>query len=229
MAVTFSRGRFKQHLFANLNLELRHGELLGITGSSGAGKTTLGDVLLGLRQPDQGRVFWEGIDIYNGNHATLKRLRPFYQKLYQDPVASFYPGQPVGQALFDVVRYHNLSSGFLSDHRIVENAAERMGLGREHLERFPDQVSGGELQRLALARILLLKPRFIFADEPTSRLDLSVQAHVIRLIAELVEKKCIAVLLVSHDRELLAAVCHRILILETAGDFSRPAHLHPLA
>jgi len=188
--------------------------MIGLTGPSGAGKTTLGNVLLGLRRPDRGRVFWENIDIYRAHRKTIKALRPLYQKLYQDPIVSFYAAQKAGQALLDVVRYHRLASGRLSDFTMVERIVEKMGLGSEHLERFPGQLSGGELQRLALARILLLKPRFIFADEPTSRLDLSVQAHVIRLIAELVDREQISVLLVSHDQELLGAICHRIINLE---------------
>jgi len=221
--VTVVLKRFEQCLFSGLNLEVRSCELIGLTGPSGSGKTTLGNVLLGLKRPVAGRVFWTDTDVYTGSPSTIKSLRPLYQKLYQDPVASFYPGQKVGQALYDVVRYHGLNGLADHGHRIIENILKRLGLCPDLLDRFPHQLSGGELQRMALARILLIKPRFIFADEPTSRLDLSVQAHVIRFIAELAEKDQIGILLVSHDLELLSAVCHRILILNPAFDLNRPA------
>ena len=153
-------------LFTNVNFSISPGEMVGLSGPSGSGKSTLGNILLGLLCPSQGQVYWKDDPIFQGEGKNLPRektvhlLRCKYQKIFQDPLASFCPKQTLGEALGDVVFYHGLKNIPLDRH------LERLGLDPDMLNRYPHQLSGGELQRMALIRVMLLKPSFIVADEP---------------------------------------------------------------
>lgn len=179
-------------LFSGVNLTLRRGEILGVTGPSGSGKSSLGDILLGLLPPDTGRVLRDD---------TIARTR--YQKIYQDPPAAFPARITIRQNLNDLVRLHRL------DGKSIEPLMERLRLSNDLLDRLPADVSGGELQRFALLRVLLLDPVFLFADEPTSRLDLITQQETVSLLSDLAREKGCAVLIVSHDKALIDKTCHR--------------------
>ncbi|WP_439833067.1 ABC transporter ATP-binding protein [Aeromonas caviae] len=189
-----------QPLFTGLDLALAQGERMAIMAPSGAGKSTLGNVLLGLQRPLQGEVLRrEGV-------APCR-----WQKLYQDPVQAFASRVRLATQFDDVLRLHRLPR-----HRLVDYLA-RLGLDERLLTRLPNQVSGGELQRLSLIRALLLRPVLLFADEPTSRLDpLSQQQTIACLLEELEEIGC-ALLLVTHDEGLAGKVAPRCLRLGEAG------------
>ncbi len=179
-------------LFSGQDLSLRPGEIVGITGPSGSGKSSLGDVLLGLLKADAGQV------------TRLPQAKPVrYQKLYQDPPSAFPQKIPLGEAIADLVRLHRL------DASRVQPLMERLRLSPVLLTRLPTEVSGGELQRFALLRVLLLDPVFLFADEPTSRLDLVTQQETIDLLTELARERNCAVLLVSHDAVMIEKTCDR--------------------
>lgn len=179
-------------LFAGQDLSLRPGEIVGITGPSGSGKSSLGDVLLGLLKADAGEV------------TRLPQAKPVrYQKLYQDPPSAFPQKITLGDAIADLLRLHRL------DGTRVQPLMERLRLAPVLLTRLPTEVSGGELQRFALLRVLLLDPLFLFADEPTSRLDLITQQETIDLLTELARERNCAVLLVSHDAALIEKTCDR--------------------
>ena len=186
-------------LFDQLDVQLAQGEILAISGPSGCGKTTLGNILLGVIQADTGRV--QRIDM-----PTQK-----FQKLYQDPPAAFAPQRKMGDALNDVIALHNL------DAQRVEPLLNELRLHRGLLDRLPAQVSGGELQRIALLRLLLLSPAFIFADEPTSRLDVITQHETMKLLARSAQEHDCAILLVSHDADLARASSHRHLQMLTTA------------
>lgn len=176
-------------LFADLDLEVGAGARLAVVGPSGSGKTTLGDVLVGVTRADAGTV------------QRQPGLGPFaFQKLYQDPPAAFAPRQTIGQSLDDVVARHRL------DVHEVERLMARLRLDPSLLVRRPDQVSGGELQRFALVRLLVLSPALIFADEPTSRLDPITQQETLDLLVEQAAEGGCALLLVTHDARIGANV-----------------------
>lgn len=185
-ATGLSVERGGHRLFSNLSFDLSEGRILGVTGSSGCGKSTLGDALLGLVQPASGRL-----ERAAGLPSTA------FQKLYQDPVAAFPRHRTLGRTLADVARRH----GQPTDR--IDTLMQRLGLSKALLTRSPGAVSGGELQRLALLRLLLVRPRLIFADEPTSRLDPVTQRQVIDLLIESAERDGCAVMLVSHDPALV--------------------------
>lgn len=179
-------------LFEGLGFTAAAGEVIGVTGPSGCGKSTLGDLCLGLLAPTRGVV---------QRNPALARLR--YQKLYQDPPAAFPPHATLGQSVNDVVARHRL------DPALVDTLLRRLRLDPALLARHPRSVSGGELQRLAILRVLLLAPVFLFADEPTSRLDTLTQQETIGLLTELARERGCALLLVSHDRTLVDRVADR--------------------
>lgn len=198
----------KPALFAGLDLQVPRGGVLAITGASGCGKTTLGNILLGLRRPDAGTVSWAGRDPYRDRAAALS-LRRRYQKLHQDPATVFLPQRPLGRQFADLAE---IAPG-LDLSRDLPPLLERLRLSERLLARRPAEISGGEAQRLALARILLLRPDLIVADEPTSRLDPLVQKELIDLLREVVERRQIGLVLIGHDRKLLAATADEVIEL----------------
>lgn len=186
-------------LFAGLSLTVRAGERVAISGPSGCGKTTLGNVLLRLARPGSGHV----------HHAeTLGGGR--LQKLYQDPALSFPARVPLRDSFGDVIRRHHV------DPSRLDELMDALRLAPALLTRRPGQVSGGELQRLAIIRTMLLEPALVFADEPTSRLDLITQEETIRCLMEQVGRHDCALLLVTHDKTLAGAVADRQLDLTRA-------------
>lgn len=181
-----------QQLFADVSMEIQQGEFVAITGPSGSGKTTLGNIVLGLQKADSGSVRRAG-----------GLARTAFQKIYQDPAAAFAPTVTLRRSLQDLVELHRLSW--------TELAAlmERLRLPTALLDRLPEQVSGGELQRFAIARVLMLKPALIFADEPTSRLDPLTQQETLFLLREHARQHRCAVLLVTHDPDIAARLAQR--------------------
>jgi len=186
----------QQTLFAGIDAAIAPGEIVAVSGPSGSGKTTFGNIVLGLLQPDAGRV------------TRTPGLAPTaFQKIQQDPGAAFAPRITLRQSLRDLVKLHRL------DWSELETLLQRMRLAPALLDRLPHQVSGGELQRIALARVLLMKPALIFADEPTSRLDPVTQQEVFALLLEQVRASGCALLLVTHDADIVARVASRRIAL----------------
>jgi len=190
----------ERRLFSGIDLDVRAADLIAIIGSSGSGKTTLGGVLLGLVASD------EGVITRPGQAPAWK-----YQKLYQDPVASFAPRATLRMLLEDVVERHG------REWSVVEQLLQRVRLSHMLLDRRPDQVSGGELQRFALVRVLLIDPVVVFADEPTSRLDPITQQETLELLVETAADRGCALILVTHDHVIAEKLGARIVALGAIG------------
>lgn len=201
--LTVSRGGTP--LFDGISLDIAPGQVFGITGPSGCGKSSLGDALLGLIKPDRGRVTRRA-----GDHPHA------LQKLYQDPVAAFPRKRTIGKTLADTVP---LSGRKPND---VDALLDRLGLDPALLRRRPGAVSGDELQRLSLLRVLLRAPSFLFADEPTSRLDPITQARIIRLMTDIAETDGLALMLVSHHVALIRNTADTALALGPTGAVDVP-------
>lgn len=196
-------------LFDGLDLHVRRGEVLALTGPSGCGKTTLGGVLLGLQAPRAGEVSWRGCDPYM-DPAGRRRLRRRYQKLHQDPAGPFEPYRAIGAQLDEVLHHAGAVKSTL------DPVLDRLKLRKSVLGRRIGEVSGGEAQRAALARLLLLDPWLIFADEPTSRLDPVVQRETFGLLREIVAESGLAVILVTHSPDIASAIADNTIELEAS-------------
>jgi peptide/nickel transport system ATP-binding protein len=195
-------------LFRDVDIHLPRGGVLALTGPSGSGKTTLGNVLLALLPPTAGTVEWGGIDPHRDARG-LARLRQRYQKLHQDPATAFLPRRAIGPQLAALER---VRPG-LRVASALPPILDRLKLRPALLARGPEDISGGEAQRLALARLLLLDPAVIVADEPTSRLDPIVQRETMALLRQCVSDQGLALILISHDAALVAATADEVLAI----------------
>ena len=213
----------KPALFDDVSLRVRAGSILGVTGASGAGKSTLCDLLLGLRRPSAGAVTWDAGDPARMRRKHLAAERRRFQKLYQDPGASFPPHRRLRAVFADLAA--------VTDTPLLrlEPLMERLGLRPDTLDRKVGDISGGEAQRLALARTLLLRPAILLADEPTSRLDALTQAGIARLLRELADREGLAVVWISHDADLLGAMADEVAVLSHRDAAYCPAKCGVLA
>ncbi|GLO70131.1 ABC transporter ATP-binding protein [Phaeobacter inhibens] len=199
-------------IITEASLDIRSGEIVGLYGPSGVGKSTLADLCLGLHKPTSGLVNWLGETV---TQAVVRRCRPQFQKLFQNPVTSFPPNLILGD-VFDKLTPMSGGGSFSRS-----NLMDRLNIDEALLRRRPDQVSGGELQRLAIVRVMLGHPKFLVCDEPSSRLDMSIQRLAIDVITDYAAETNAAVLLISHDRGVLQKRANRVFELNASGVLSR--------
>jgi len=214
-----------------VDLRLERGESVGLVGESGSGKTTIGRMLLKLAPPSDGAILFGGEDLATMDRRRTRRFRGQAQLVFQNPFDALNPRFAIGRALGEPLRNTGVAPG---EHaaRIAE-ALRRVGLPEAVLARLPHQLSGGQLQRVGLARALVLRPEFLVADEPVSMLDVSVRAGILLVLQELRASLGLTMLAISHDLTLVRAVCERTLVLylgrvvedgPTASLIARPAH-----
>jgi len=196
-----------------VSLKVRAGSTLGVVGESGSGKTTLGLALLRLLDA-QGAIRFAGHDIAHERQRRLRPLRREMQVVFQDPYSSLSPRLSIAQIVGEGLRVHNLSASEAERRQLIEETLAEVGLDPAAAERYPHEFSGGQRQRIAIARALVLKPRFLVLDEPTSALDMSVQAQIVDLLRELQERYGLAYLFISHDLKVVRALSHEILVMK---------------
>ena len=196
----------------DIDFDIGKGEAVGLVGESGSGKSTVGRTVLKLVEPTAGQVVFEGVDLASLSAQQMRRYRRHLQIIFQDPYASLNPRRRVGDALGEALATHGLHRGAARVARIAE-LLRLVGLAPEHARRFPHEFSGGQRQRIGIARALAVEPRLIVADEPVSALDVSIQAQVINLLADLREQFGLTMLFISHDLDVVEHVCDRIVVL----------------
>ena len=195
-----------------VSLAVKRQETLGVVGESGCGKTTLGRCILRLIEPTGGEVLFEGVNILTLGPAEMRRQWSDMQMVYQNPFSSLDPRLNVLRLVSEPLRTHTDLRGEALAARVVE-LLERVGLKREHLYRYPHEFSGGQCQRIAVARALALNPKLLILDEPTSALDVSVQAQILNLLQELQREFSLTYLFISHDLSVVQHISDRIAVM----------------
>lgn len=208
-----SGGRSVMTAVDGVSFNIMPGEILGLVGESGCGKTSLGRSLMGLVQASGGRVIHEGTDLLQLNERTWKPFRKKFQIIFQDPFGSLNPRIRVGQAISEPMLVHGIYPGRKERKDRVIELLEKVGLRPEHYERYPHEFSGGQRQRIGIARALALHPEFLVMDESVSALDVSVQAQVLNLIADLRPVFGFTALFISHDLSVIRHTCDRIMVM----------------
>ena len=195
-----------------VDLEIAAGETLGLVGESGSGKSTLGRLIARLIEPSAGRVRFGGRDLAELDATQLRELRSEFQMIFQDPHSSLDPRANIADSLAEAIQTHH-GLGRARCRARSQELLERVGLEAEHLWRRPHEFSGGQLQRIAIARALSVDPRLIICDEPVSALDVSTQAQIVNLLRELQDERQISYLFISHDLSIVRHMSHRIAVM----------------
>jgi len=219
----------------DVTLSIDRGETLGLVGESGSGKTTLGRLVLRLTEPTSGTVRYDGQDIVALDARALRLLRRYMQPVFQDSSGSLNPRMRVGAAVKEPITVHRLYSGPDADRRVAELFTE-VGLDPSLISSYPHELSGGQRQRVGIARALSVEPDFLVLDEPVSALDVSVQAQVLNLLADLKERRSLTYLFIGHDLAVVRHLADRVAVMyfgkiveqaPTASLYERPRHPYP--
>lgn len=217
----------------SVSFEIKEGTTLGLVGQSGCGKSTIGKMLVGLYPPDDGNILFRGIDLTRLSKKEKQKISPKIQMIFQSPYASLNPALPIKESLLDAVHYHKKKDQDFIESLTLTNLLEMVELPESVLGRYPHELSGGQCQRIGIARALSLEPEVLICDEITSALDMTTQAQITNLLLELQQQLSLTILFISHDIGLvrhmsdnIAVMCNGIIEEIGPADqiFSHPSH-----
>ncbi len=209
----FGSGKQALQAVRNISFEINPGETLGIVGETGCGKSSLGRAILQLVKPNAGRVLYKGRNLCQLNGNELVAIRKELQVVFQDPLSSLNPRMTVGEIIAEPLRIHSPDMTARQRDQTAANMMERVGLQSALAKRYPNEFSGGQCQRVSIARAMILQPKIIICDEPVSALDVSIQAQICNLLRDLQRDTGVAMLFISHDLSVVRYMAHRILVM----------------
>ena len=228
----FTTGKAKLHAVNGVDLEIGRGETLGLVGESGCGKSTVARCILQLLRSSSGEVLFDGKAIQNLSWHQARRLRPRMQVVFQDPLSSLNPRMKIRKIVGEPIRLHTNLDRAAREARLAE-LMELVGLQQSHLEQYAHELSGGQAQRVGIARAIATSPDFVVLDEPTSSLDVSVQGQILLLLLDLQSRLRLTYLFISHDLSVIRHVAQRVAVMylgriveigPTAEVFEHPYH-----
>ena len=193
----------------NVSFDICRGETFGLVGESGCGKSTIGRTIVKLYEPSGGEIYYDGKDITKFNSAQRRNYTRNAQMIFQDPYASLDARMTVGDIIGEGIDIHRLCSG-VQRQEVIYDCLEKVGLHREHANRFPHEFSGGQRQRIGIARSLAINPKFIVCDEPISALDVSIQAQIVNLLIKLQQEMGLTYLFIAHDLSMVKYISGRV-------------------
>lgn len=197
----------------NVSFNLSPGETLGIVGESGCGKSTLARAIVKMVPTDSGKVLWLGNDLLSLNKSEMRKHRKQIQMIFQDPLASLNPRMNIGEIIAEPLRTHYPKTPEADVQERVSDVMKKVGLLGNLVNRFPHEFSGGQCQRIGIARALILKPKLIICDEPVSALDVSIQAQVVNLLMDLQEEMGLTLIFIAHDLSIVKHISTKIMVL----------------
>lgn len=213
----FQTGAFKSNKFYavdDVSFCLEEGEIFGLIGSSGSGKTTLIKMILGLMKPTEGEILFDGNNLVKLKKKAWKDVRKSMQAVFQHPHQTFNPRGSVAFACSEPALNYGLVKNRKEKSELVERLMTQVGLTKEQFKKYPHEISGGQAQRLSIIRAMSLEPKLLICDEPTSMLDVSVQAQILNLLKKKHEENNLAMLFISHDLEVIKSFCDRVAVMQ---------------